>query len=107
MIRETRDGLVRSLGSDDLLSLDTSALLGEVCLSNDDVDEGVELLKSVLDDYCEKLTARHPKTIRIMKCLTHQYKESGRLREAEEMWRRKCETLEKGHGADYAVMIME
>jgi tetratricopeptide (TPR) repeat protein len=108
LIKEARDSLVGSLGPDDPLSLEASALLGELYLDNDeDADEGETLLKGVLDGYCEQLTPGHPKTIRTMDSLIDHYKTKGRSRYAKEMLKRKREALEKGHGADYAVMIMD
>lgn len=108
LIKEARDGLIKWLGPNAPLSLDASALLGELFLDGGcDADEGEELLKGVLEGYCETLTPGHPKTIRIMDRLIEQCEKETRPDEARALRKRKHEALEKGHGADNAVMIMD
>jgi hypothetical protein len=110
-IQEARNGLAGVLEENDMLSLDASALLGELYIASSDAEKrekGEAMLRKALDSCCEKFTAAHPTTMRIIECLI-QYLINGDADRKEEVKRllgMKRDQLRKARGPDYAAMIL-
>ncbi|KAF8852654.1 hypothetical protein BDZ45DRAFT_678153 [Acephala macrosclerotiorum] len=105
LIKEARDDLIRVRGESAIMSLDASALLGELYLTGKvggKKAEGEKILNKALES---NLSPGHPTAIRIMDLLLLHLHDTKRVEEFKTLNSRKMEQLNAAHGAENAAII--
>lgn len=103
-LRGAKQGLEKTLGERDLLTIEATVALGEVC--NDDEEE--KHLQKALRAYKTVLPAGAPETIRVMDLLINHWRQRDILpARIEAMKKEKWEALKAGYGEETAITIMK
>ncbi|KAL4728896.1 hypothetical protein ACLX1H_003298 [Fusarium chlamydosporum] len=110
LIVEAHEGLKRILGEEDLRTIQSSVLRGELCLDHDVLEDPQRdhYLHESLESCRRVLPPGTPMTIRIMDRLINYWVDNkGPQDKIDSVKNMKLEDLQKGYGQDTAVAIMK